>query len=114
MDLRSYVEGNQEIIQDIKDHLPGDARIDMYFGTLDYATARFNTILLRLSQDKMKMLNFTNDVEDCFQIIQSFYRNVKKYQYSNKLMGMVYAGILHIIGTRKIPKIKILLNRIDN
>ena len=50
MTPRDYVMANMEITQAIKDRLPGDPRLDMYYGTLDYATARFNTILLKLSQ----------------------------------------------------------------
>ena len=53
MMLEDYVKQNQKIIQAIKDRVPGDSQVDMYYGTLDYATARFNTILLKLSQDRL-------------------------------------------------------------
>ena len=49
MDLRSYVRENQHIMTFVQQAIPGV--IDKYVGTLDYATARFNTILLRLSED---------------------------------------------------------------
>ena len=52
MDLRYFVEENSKIIQSITDRVPGHTRLDMYYGTLDYATARFHTILIKLSQDK--------------------------------------------------------------
>ena len=47
--LKDYVQQNQKIMQAIIDRVPGDNQVDMYYGTLDYATARFNTILLKLS-----------------------------------------------------------------
>ena len=49
MDLRSYVRENQQVMEFVQHATPGV--IDKYVGTLDYATARFNTILLKLSQD---------------------------------------------------------------
>ena len=42
MDFNDYVKQNQEVIQFVKDAMPGS--IDKYVGTLDYASARFNTI----------------------------------------------------------------------
>ena len=47
MDFRSYVERNQKVIDFVNDVTPG--YIDKYTGTLDYACARFNSILLKLS-----------------------------------------------------------------
>ena len=44
MDFNDYVKQNQEVIQFVKDAMPGS--IDKYVGTLDYASARFNTILI--------------------------------------------------------------------
>ena len=52
MDLRSYVRENQHIITFVQQATPGV--IDKYVGTLDYATARFNTILLKLSDDPLR------------------------------------------------------------
>ena len=51
--LQQEIKHNQKIMQAIKDRVPGDDQVDMYYGTLDYATARFNTILLKLSQDRL-------------------------------------------------------------
>ena len=50
MNFREYVESNQTVVQFVKDAMPGEN--DKYIGTLDYATARFNTILLRLSEER--------------------------------------------------------------
>jgi hypothetical protein len=114
MTPREYVEANQEIVQRIKDRLPGDPKLDMYYGTLDYATARFNTILLKLSQDKILEQEHALDVHDCFEAIHSFYRNVQRYDNCPKIFKFVIAIVLHGIGTRRIPKIKRLLSKINN
>ena len=70
--LKDYVQQNQKIMQAIIDRVPGDNQVDMYYGTLDYATARFNTILLKLSQDRLLEDKLKDDVRDCFEIIQKF------------------------------------------
>ena len=51
MDYDAYVKQNQVVVQFVKDVMPGT--IDKYVGTLDYASARFNTILIKLSQDPL-------------------------------------------------------------
>ena len=51
MNLKDFVLRNQEIIELINDRVGGDETIDKYYGTLDYATARFHTILIKISQD---------------------------------------------------------------
>ena len=114
MTPRDYVLANQEIVQQIKDRLPGNEKLDMYFGTLDYATSRFNTILLKLSQDKIKEQEYELEVHDCFEAIQAFYKNVKRYDNSPKIFKFVFAIMLHGIGTRRISKIKKLLSKISN
>jgi hypothetical protein len=112
MNFREYVESNQTVVQFVKDAMPGEN--DKYIGTLDYATARFNTILLRLSEDPLKADQHRQDVIECLEIIQSFYTNTKKYINSNKLFKPFYKLILHYKGTIHIPKIKILLEKINN
>ena len=46
MDFRKYVQRNQKVVDFVKDVTPG--LHDKYTGTLDYACARYNTILLNL------------------------------------------------------------------
>ena len=53
MSLEKFVLENQKILELVRDKVPGRDDVDMYYGTLDYATARFHTILLKLSQDKI-------------------------------------------------------------
>ena len=112
MDFRDYVKRNQEVIQFVKDAMPGS--IDKYVGTLDYASARFNTILIRLSQDPLLADSLKDDVKDCFDAIHSFYDNTQRYIHAGYIMRPVYAFLLYVIGTTKIPKIKILLGKINN
>ena len=114
MDFRHFVEENSKIIQAVQDRTPGDERIDMYYGTLDYATARFHTILIKLSQDRILAQEHALEVLECFEAIQAFYNNVKRYETWPKLFRHVVGMVLHGIGTRRIPKIKRLLERVNN
>tara|TARA_Y100000114_G_C11553714_1_gene228430 strand:+ start:136 stop:477 length:342 start_codon:yes stop_codon:yes gene_type:complete len=111
--LEDYVKQNQKIMQAIKDRVPGDNQVDMYYGTLDYATARFNTILLKLSQDRLLEDRVKFEVQDCFKTIQDFYDYVQKYRFWPFFTKPFIKIILHGIGTRRIPKIKKLLNTLE-
>jgi S-adenosylmethionine hydrolase len=114
MTPRDYVLENEKIIQAIRDRTPGDERLDMYYGTLDYATARFHTILLKLSQDRILEQEHQVEVMECYEAIQAFYSNVKRYEAWPKFFRHIVAIVLHGIGTRRIPKIKRLLNQVNN
>ena len=114
MDLAYYVTENQDLIDDIKSRTPGQDDVDMYYGTLDYATARFNTIILKLSQDKIEEQIYSKDVEECFDTIQDFYKNVQRYRFWWKITRPITKRIIHSIGTKRIPRIKLLLNRVEN
>ena len=112
MDFRSYVERNQKVIDFVNDVTPG--HIDKYTGTLDYACARFNTILIKLSQDPLKADQFRHDVDECFNIIQDFHNHTKRFTESNFIIRPVIKLILHYKGKVHIPKIKFLLEKINN
>ena len=114
MNLKDFVIQNQKIIELVKDKVPGNDRMDMYYGTLDYATARFHTILIKLSQDKIKEIEHTTEVLDCFNAIQDFYNNVQRYRFWPKITRPLIKLNLYGIGTRRIPKIKNLLEKLDN
>jgi len=114
MELKDYVLENQRIIQAVQNRTPGDERLDMYYGTLDYATARFHTILLKLSQDRILEQENSLEVMECFEAIQAFYNNVKRYEAWPKFFKHIVVMMLHGIGTRRIPKIKRLLNQVNN
>ena len=114
MSLKDFVIQNQKIIELVKDKVPGNDRMDMYYGTLDYATARFHTILIKLSQDKIKEIEHTIEVLNCFDAIQDFYNNVQRYRFWPKIIRPLIKLNLHRIGTKRIPKIKNLLEKLDN
>jgi hypothetical protein len=114
MNLKNFVLENQKIIELVKDRVGGHDIIDTYYGTLDYATARFNTILIKLSQDKIKQVEHTTEVLECFDAIQDFYNNVQRYRFWPKIARPFIRLNLYGIGTRRIPKIKNLLDKLDN
>ena len=114
MNLEDFVIKNQKIIELVKDRVGGKTDVDMYYGTLDYATARFNTILLKLSQDKIKEVEHTQELLECFNAIQDFYNNVQRYRFWPWFTRPFIKLNLHGIGTRRIPKIKILLEKLNN
>ena len=114
MNLKDFVLENQKIIELVRDRVGGEITVDMYYGTLDYATARFHTILIKLSQDKIKEVEHTTEVLDCFNAIQDFYNNVQRYRFWPKITRPFIKLNLYGIGTRRIPKIKNLLQKLDN
>ena len=114
MDLKDFVLENHKVINLVKDRVGGNQKVDMYYGTLDYATSRFHTILIKLSQDKLQEVEYQTEVRECFEAIQAFYRNVQRYRHWPRITRPFTKIILHGIGTRRIPKIKKLLNTLDN
>ena len=114
MNLKDFVLRNQEIIEFINDRVGGDETIDKYYGTLDYATARFHTILIKISQDKILEADNESEVLECFNAIQDFYKNVQRYRFWPKITRPFVKLVIHGIGTRRIPKIKKLLEKINN
>ena len=112
MYVNDYVLANKEVIEFVQKAVPG--AIDKYVGTLDFATARFNTILLALSQDPLRADEYRNDIEECFNVIQSFHQDTKKYLIWPYFFKPLMALKLHWSGKTQIPKIKFLLEKIDN
>tara|TARA_Y100000817_G_scaffold288910_1_gene258474 strand:+ start:731 stop:1111 length:381 start_codon:yes stop_codon:yes gene_type:complete len=114
MNYENFVTQNQKIIQAIKDRVPGDDQVDMYYGTLDVATARFHTILLKISQDRLAEQRLKNDVDLCFNAIQDFYKNVERFRFWPFFTKPFIKIVIHGIGTKRIPMIKKLLNRLEH
>ena len=112
MDFNEYVKQNQAVIKFVEEAIPGS--IDKYVGTLDYASARFNTILIKLSQEPLIADQYKNDVQECFYAIQSFYNHTRKYVQAPYIFKPVYSFLLFVTGTIRIPKIKFLLEKINN
>ena len=110
MNLNDIVKSNEEILQLIeKDH---PDRLNMYIGTLDTAMSRLNTTLIKLSPDKVLEQEHTAEVVDCQEAIQSFYKNTLRLRDWHWITRPLIKLILHGIGTRKIPKIKRLYNKV--
>lgn len=114
MNLKDFVTKNKKVIELVKDRVPGQEDVDMYYGTLDYATSRFNTILIKLSQDRVLEEIHSADTLDCFNAIQDFYKNVQRYRFWPKITRPFIRMVLHGIGTKRIPLVKRLLNRLEN
>ena len=114
MNYENFVKANQKIIQAIKDRVPGNDQVDMYYGTLDVATARFHTILLKISQDRLAEQRLRNDVEYCFKAIQDFYDYVQRYRFWPFFTKPFIKIVIHGIGIKRIPMIKKLLNRLEH
>lgn len=112
IDIEYYVKQNSAVQSFVKDHTPG--HLDKYIGTLDYATARFNTILLRLSQEPLLLDEYSTKVYECFEAIQSFYKNTRRLDAWPKVFHPFIKVMLYGIGMRRIPKIKKLLEEINN
>lgn len=113
MMLDDYVSKNKHIIEWLENKDHNTEMLGKYFGTIDYATSRFNTILLKLSQDKIKYLDREDEVDYCFNIIQNFFNYTIKYQNASLLTKWYYKCCLHGLGINQIPKIKKLLNSIN-
>ena len=114
MNLVDFVKENEKVVRLVKDRVPGRDDVDMYHGTLDVATARFHSILLKISQDRLAEQRLRNDVESCFKAIQDFYRNVQRYRFWPFFTKPFIKIVLHGIGTKRIPEIKKLLNRLEH
>ena len=114
MTLDQYVIENKKVIELVKNKNQNDAVLGKYYGTLDYATARFNTILLKLSQDRLLESRLENDVRDCFHIIQKFYTYTRRYESWPFFTKPFLRTVLHGIGIRQIPNIKKLLNKVEH
>ena len=112
MYVNDYVLANKEVIKFVQNAVPG--AIDKYVGTLDHATARFNTILLKISQEPLMLDEHMSEARQCFDAIQAFYRNTQRLITWPWMFKPVAKVMLHIIGTRQIPKIKQLLAKVNN
>tara|TARA_B100000424_G_scaffold205481_1_gene162552 strand:+ start:325 stop:669 length:345 start_codon:yes stop_codon:yes gene_type:complete len=114
MKLNDYVIKNKQIITWLENKDHNSEFLGKYYGTLDYATARFHTILIKLSQDKIKEQKHEQDVAHCSKVINDFYRYTVKYSNASILLRWYYKNCLHGLGINQIPKVKKLLNSLDN
>ena len=111
MHIDDYVRANKEVIKFVQNAVPG--AIDKYVGTLDYATARFNTTLLKISQEPLMLDEHMSEARQCFDAIQTFYKNTQRLITWPWIFKPIAKIMLHIIGTKQIPKIKNLLDKVN-
>ncbi len=110
MNLNDIVKSNNEILALIQKDHPG--RLNMYIGTLDMAMSRFNTILLKLSQDPLLESQHSSGINYCQEAIQDFYKNTKRLRDWPVITRPLIKLMLHYIGTQRIPEIKQLHDKI--
>jgi hypothetical protein len=118
MQLHSIVQANKQVIDFVNNwpdkeqpfHIKQNLLLTKYIGTLDVATSRFNTILLRLSEHPIMQSDFENSVLDCQNVIHKFYINTCRLTQWPKFTQSYLKWRLHRLGTRQIPKIKKTLN----
>ena len=114
MDLDNLLKSNKEIIAYVNNwpgmsqplHINNNFLLTPYIGTLDIATARFNSFLLRLSEHKLLQKQFQPDVLECQKTIKKFYKNTLRLKTFPKFFIPFFKWRLHRLGIRKIPKIK--------
>lgn len=82
--------------------------------SIDVAVARLNTILLRLVQHPLEADIYHNKVLDCQSSIDSFYYYILKIDTWPKITRWFWRWKLHRVGKKRIPKIKKLLQEINN
>ena len=113
VDHKQFVMDNQPIQQFLIDRLPGHN--DMMYATLDVALQRFNTVLLKLSEEPLLAEEHNLEVIECQKAIHDFYDYTKKHMNANTWwMKVYYRTCIHGVGMRRIPKIKLLLEKINN
>lgn len=85
-----------------------------WMGTVDYATARINTLILKCSKYPIVLDERQKQIRECNDILNEFVKCVRLYYRSNLVMKLIYKIRIHLLGTLKIPNIKQLLNIIDD
>jgi len=110
---RELVQHNQDIVKYCQSRT---YTIDnqMLNASLDMAIARFNTILLRLIQYPLQAEEHSTEITECQRAIDKFYYYLIKLDTWPRFTHWFWRYMIHQVGTKKIPKIRALLNRIEN
>ena len=109
--LKSYIVKNQNYLNYVRSLQPQNEK---WTGTVDYAVARFNTALLRLINEPLKLYEYNDQLFECQKIIDSFVENIRRYHEWPAVSKWLPGIMIHYIGTRKIPHIKKLLNILND
>lgn len=121
MNFDDIVKSNRQIIQFVNDwpgkdqpfHIKKNLELTKYVGTLDIASSRLNTILLRLSEHPMIKDEFSKDVLECNKILKKFFKYTLRIKTWPKALLPFVKWQLHRIGTKGIPKIRLTLEKIE-
>ena len=107
------VRQNQDMLEYLRHaHSIGD--YGMKVGSLDYAIARVNTIILRLSQHPLLADQYFSELVDCHDAVREFYLNMKREETWPRWLGWYPRFRIHRIGIKRFPKIAKLLARVEN
>jgi hypothetical protein len=108
--LKTYIKNNQKQLVYVRSLSPQNEK---WIGTIDYAVARLNTLLLKLINTPLRLDAHRHEIEDIQNIIESFIKWVIRYYVWPKYTKNICAFVIHILGTYKIPKVKKMLISID-
>ena len=109
--LKSYIVKNQNQLNYVRSLQPQNEK---WTGTVDYAVARFNTALLRLINEQLKLYEYEDQISECQKIIDSFVENIRRYHEWPFVCKWIPGVMIHYIGARRIPRIKKFLNKIND
>ncbi len=111
--LDAMVRQNQDIIEYLRHaHRIGD--YGMLVGSLDYAIARINTVILRLSQYPLLADRYFSELESCHNSVRAFHLNMVRTETWPTFLQWYPRFRLHRIGIKKFPRIAVLLARVEN
>jgi hypothetical protein len=85
----------------------------MLTASMDVAISRLNTILLRLIQHPLEAEQYQEEVNLCQQAIDDFFGLIVDMDTWPTITHWWWRWRLHLVGTKKIPRIKTLLNSIQ-
>ena len=111
--LDAMVRQNQDMLEYLRHaHSIGD--YGMKVGSLDYAIARINTIILRLSQHPLLADRHFTELADCHDAVREFYLNMQREETWPRLFKWYPRYMIHRIGIKRFPNIAKLLARVGN
>jgi hypothetical protein len=111
--LDAMVRQNQDIIEYLRHaHYIGD--YSMLVGSLDYAIARINTVILRLSQYPLLADEYFSELKSCHNSIRAFHKNMVRTESWPRFLRWYPVFRLHRIGRKQFPSIARLLYKVEN
>ena len=111
--LDAMVRQNQDIIEYLRHaHRIGD--YSMLVGSLDYAIARINTVILRLSQYPLLADEYFAELKSCHYSVRAFHKNMVRTETWPRFLRWYPGFRLHRIGIKRFPRIALLLVRVEN